>query len=275
MVLHVATDLEVGLESLGDGDAHEGQARLAALLYGALSDTPYAYLPAFGSIDAVLGGDLRDLVQAGERDGALLIWATIEGALAGAFWGYPLGGASEALREGLRDQTARALDAPQTRMGGLAIKQEALASTHDVAGLLRRLERPLPPLFYADWIVVAPQHRRSGLARLLWTWGLSEALKHSQLDGYIARTVGAHVELLERLYCRDVGGRAYFAWRDGGVSRVAFGGTDRGPIDEALLRACRRVQPLWLRRHDSTGWLPPGEYKVRPVPTPASGETPR
>ncbi len=249
MDLHVATSLELGFESLGGSDALEGQTRLAALLHDGLAGSPYAHQPAFASVDAILGGDIHALVSAGKRGGPVLLWATIGGALAGAFWGYPLGAASENLRLGLRDEAAAAVRARE-RASGLGLSDAARASAEEVECLLRRLEQPAPRLFYADWIVVTPRHRRSGLARLLWTSGLSAALEAGPLDGYVARTVGAHADLLEHFYCRDVGGRAYFDWMDGDVRRVAFGGTDRGPIDAALDRARRGRDPVRLTRHD-------------------------
>jgi len=90
--------------------------------------------------------------------------------------------------------------------------------------LAEELTRARPRVFYADWIVVSPEHRGLGIGRRLWSRGLDEGLADGRFDSYVSRTIEGNRSFFERFYCGEMGGRAYFSWSGSGLRRIAFGG---------------------------------------------------
>ena len=225
---------------LGSGDRERGRRAIAHLLYRALADTSYGRTPAYGSPAQVLRGDVRGLELVDPEAGPILVLATAGERLVGVFWGDELV-AAPAVAEGLRRGAAFARADPHARDLGLdhaGLRASTRASSGEVAELYAELVHDRPRLFYADWVAVAPGFRGAGLGRLLWSLGLEWALAGGPYVGYVARTIRERRTLLERFYCDEIGGRTFFAWEEGGLDRLAFGGA-RDPRLAAVLATAR------------------------------------
>lgn len=212
------------LRRLGEGDLRRGQRPFVRLLCEALAGSAYAR--AYGSVEGALRGELGELALLEEDAAPLLLWVTLEGRIVGVFWGYELA-AAPAICGDLRVRTLRALDGPAAREADLVafgVAARTRASPASLRGLAKGLARPRPRLFYADWVAVSPTYRGRGVARRLWSRGLAEARASGRFDGYVSRTIGENRGFLERFYCDEMGGRVYFAWPEGDLRRVAFGG---------------------------------------------------
>lgn len=212
------------LRRLGEGDLRRGQRPLLRLLCAAIAGSAYAR--AYGALEAALRRELDELAALADDAAPLLLWATLEGRLVGVFWGYELA-AAPAICDGLRGLTRRGLAEPATRaehLGAFGVAPAIRAGDAELRALAEGVAGPRPRLFYADWVAVSPAHRGRGVARRLWSRGLAEAHASGRFDGYIARTIGENRGLLERFYCGEMGGRVYFAWPEGDLRRVAFGG---------------------------------------------------
>lgn len=223
---------------LGAGESKQGQRALARLLHRALAGSAYGELPCYRSTDDIVAGDVSHLAAVPEQGSPLLITATIAGELVAAFWGYGLGAAPLQVREGLRAELAHTAGREAAALDRLGVGDAARASRAQIGRLHTMLAAPHLEVFYADWIAVDPAFRGRGLARLLWSLGLEQALTSPQFTAYVSRTIGQRRALLERFYCEEIGARAYLAWEDDGLQRIAFGGARCEALTRALMRAC-------------------------------------